>query len=253
MKKALASIVLSTVLVFSSVPAAFANEVVQPVGISDEVLSELTLKMDELGIPRETQLALISKLESGQMIDSDNPAMRDQGVTEQIKISDKETIIRTTYPDGSVRQSKIDSTEAEIEIIEVEDAEDQEITPFASVGGGTSTPGTGYTIYRNVTVAEDSTLIKCNYKADYVRVASGYGYSYINDVYDPYISVAGGSYNRVYFGVDNPQETSGVNGRPARASLVFDATVLGYFQNTYGLYLYVSTIANIVTAQFETT
>lgn len=185
------------------------------------------------------------------MIDSDNPEMRDQGVTEQIKISDKETIIRTTFPDGSVRQSKIDSTEAEI--IEVENTEDQEITPFASVGGGTTTPGTGYTIYRNVTVAEDTTLIKCHYKADFVKVASGYGYSYINEVYDPFISVAGGSYDRLYFGVDNPQETSGVNGRPARATLMFDATVLGYFKNTCALYLYVSTVANVITAQYETT
>lgn len=82
--------------------------------------------MDELGIQSETQTSLVNKLESGQMIDSDNPEMRDQGVTEQIKISDKETIIRTTFPDGSVRQSKIDSTEAEI--IEVENTEDQEIT-----------------------------------------------------------------------------------------------------------------------------
>ncbi|MGP0586962.1 hypothetical protein [Paenibacillus timonensis] len=244
MKKVFASIALSTVLVFSSIPSAFANEVVKQVEIPSDVLVELHLSMDELGISKETQSALISKLESGQMVDSENPAMKDKGVTEKIDISDNETMLRTTYPDGSVSQTKIDNTKAEV-------TEEQVITPQATYDGGTTTPGTGYTVYTGVRVYENNVFIKCEYTADFVKVGSGYGYSYINNVYDSFIKVAGGTFNRVSFGVDNPQETSGPNGRPARASLVFDATKLGFFQSTYALYLYVSTIANVIQVQYE--
>lgn len=238
MKKIILSALLSVSLLISVAPVSFASS--DNNQLSSEVINEITSNMNDLGIPDSVQSNLISKIESGEILDSNNPDMQNQGVTE-VSDSGNIKVFETTFPDGSVTRSSIDESSAVITDIPY-------INPLASVEGGSATGGSGYRVYTGVSVISEDPFIKCRFKVDYYLIDKN---SYISDVYDDFISALGGTYNRVYFGIDNKTESSS---KPARATLSFDAAKTGYFMKTYKLFFYLQTYnpGPFVSAQFET-
>ncbi|MFE4710853.1 hypothetical protein ACFRAM_08250 [Paenibacillus sp. NPDC056722] len=225
MKKVVAFL-MSAVMLFSISSVSFASESNENL-LSSEDKAKISRFADDLGLSNEVKETLIKKIESGELPDSDNPEKKDTGVTYEFVNSENLKIKRTVFPDGSVIQSVLDTT----------DANEQIVTPMiVDNSTGWVESGSGYKKYYNATVKEETVMVKAKFFADYVLVNGGY--PYISKVFDGYVEAAGGYVNNeTPPTIDNQSQTSTA---PAKATYSFTfVKINGSFSSTYKLHLYI--------------
>lgn len=149
------------------------------------------------GLDQDTIDSLIKKLDSGKLIDAINPSMKSRGI---VTYSDnyKTKII---YPDGSITITGIEGGE----IINIPKTK-------ASITGGTSSTGSGYTIRKGAKVYHNSGVLNMSFYATYTNVQGGY--DKIDSVYDKKCTSYLGTWSYISFGRQKIFEDA--NG-PARA------------------------------------
>ncbi|NOJ72136.1 hypothetical protein [Paenibacillus alvei] len=168
------SAVVALILVFSTnVHAAELNK--EP--ISTESILNIKRNLTAMGVDPTIQAKLIIKLEKGELWDSMNPHMADQGSVTKHTITDhnknKVYQTKTTFPDGSVTIVSVTTHDPSSSTSEI-------ITPLG-ISGGTSSCGSGYCTYFGVKVYGGNGVISANFLADYTLVNGGP--DYIDKVY----------------------------------------------------------------------
>lgn len=198
-------------------------------------------QLNSYGVSQETTESLIAKLDRGEIWDSLNPEKK--GTEKTIKIDNYTE--KKIFPDGSIIINEIDTADATIENIPPRytsptiggnggSSDPGLISPFATVGGGTVTSGSGYTNVKGATVKSVAILVNAYYKVNYGIAYSGN--DSITSVYGYNITVVRGSYSLESFGVK--RGTENVNGK-AYASLRFAGTIDGVGTTSYYLNVYV--------------
>lgn len=155
------------------------------------------------GVGEDVQDKLIEKVNNGQLIDSMKEGIEPINI-ESIK-NESGLYTKFTYPDGSIKiVSDISSLNRD----------------YASVDGGTIVSSSAYhTHLKDVKIYASIGIVSCFYYADLIYNRDAF--DKLNDIYDYSISVIGGTYSEVDFGIDRANETSGY---PAKGHLAFKYT-----------------------------
>lgn len=168
------SAIVALILIFSTnAHAAELNK--EPISV--ESILNIKRDLSEMGVDPTIQAKLITKLEKGELWDSMNPHMTDQGTVTKHIITDhnknKVYQTKTTFPDGSVNVVSITTHDPSSPTSEI-------ITPLG-ISGGSSTCGSGYCTYFGVKVYSGNGVVSANFLADYTLVNGGF--DYIDNVY----------------------------------------------------------------------
>ncbi|MEH6891476.1 hypothetical protein V7024_17615 [Bacillus sp. JJ864] len=190
--------------------------------LSEELIKEIKKNFTRGGIPEETQVKLTEKVNRGELLDAQNPAMAGTGRTESKSYWDENGILcterKTTYLDGSVTLESASGGTVE----RVKSTDKQE-----TVSGGTSRTGSGYVSYYGRNVSRLSGVVYSSFKADYTNVQGGY--DSLSRIYEWDISGVG-SLSNVYLDLVRDSETYDSN---AYGYLRFTGTVGGYTTTFY--------------------
>lgn len=207
--------------IFLSGMTGFANELnTNKIFISDEIKLEIKQSLSELNIDEETQIKLINKLEQGEIWDCMDKSLVAQIPDNYFDISEDEPIKRYTFPDGSVIEQRIEIPNM--------------MYPSA-ISGGTVSSGSGYSTYKGVKVSKTSGLMGMGFYADYTIVQNGS--DIIENIYDRWVKVVGGSYSVSTFEITRRTE---VSSSPAMAKLIADISWVGGITGSGTEWLYLN-------------
>lgn len=234
--KKLAPIVLTGALAFTGFTALPINSSAATNVVNKEITKEkakieyydyIKEELRKNAVSESDITNLIHKLDTGVMWDSINPSMQESATV--VNVDDETT--KYVYPDGSIAIQQISGGTVE----QVNEPVDDGITPFASIGGGTITGGSGYTVVKGAKVVGSIVIAAASYKVDYQLVNGGNDNIY--QAYSRNITVPGpgGNYEVEAWGVKKAKED--LNGK-AYVSLRFKASndKLGattFYLNTY--------------------
>ncbi|MEM4997715.1 hypothetical protein WKH56_34625 [Priestia sp. SB1] len=148
---------------------------------------------------------LINKLEKGQKWDSLNPSMKGQAT--KVKIDNNTT--KYEYPDGSVYVESLDTSDAKKEVVKSNTANNKGYSAQATIGGGSTSGGSGYQIVKGAKVTGSVILAGASYKVDYQLINGGY--DKLSRMYDRNVTVpgSGGNYEIESWGVKKGTENAG--------------------------------------------
>lgn len=239
MKKIAYALSLSAALSLSSVSVGFAEQAPlsastqKSINLNEKEAESIKQAFTRIGVNPETQLKLINKIESGQLLDSINPDKQHLGITsksvEETDVTYTENII-TTYPDGSLKKTSITRAKLTAPTYPIS-------TMGSGVKPGQTTCGSGYCSIQNALVYSETGVWTAQFSADYTLV-DGDNNDYISDVSDYQISTSlFTSYSEPNLRIEKRNES--LEG-PAKASLIFilktlsgsiTQSVLFYVQN----------------------
>ncbi|NQX46610.1 hypothetical protein HQN87_14820 [Paenibacillus tritici] len=223
MFKKIGSILISGVLMLSLSSSVFAEQgdpsnpdstviSVNPTVINDQ--ESIRDNFNELGINVDTQKKLLGKMERGELLDSQNPAKINEGITTKSS-NPKNNVLgkstnsagyttRTVFPDGS------------ISILSV--------TP----GAGTVC-GSGYCNYQSTKIYSSNTVVTASFLANFTIVNGGY--SYISNVWEPSVrTFISTSFSNLSLNITRPSESLQFS---AQASMTWIFSSIAGSQNQY--------------------
>lgn len=155
-----------------------------------------------MGVDKGIQDKLLRKLQNGQIWDSMNPEKLRKVPTGALTPTLKEPIKRYVFPDGSVIVSEIENLGTPVFV-------KKSGSGVVGISGG----GTGYYQYVNKKISYKGALYGYGFYADFTLVNGAY--DYIDDVYDPFVNVVGGSGSINSCMINKSKESST---KPARAT-----------------------------------
>lgn len=220
----LALVPLVTLLVFSSIfmapnsPKVAAAGIKEYKNLSPVDVQEIIDGFNEYKVDKETQEALLEKLDDGKIWDSLDPnAEPVESHVQKFENGFSKKV--DTYADGSVV-----ATEVEIDYPEIAPQPSGNIRALATptVSGGTVTSGSGYLTVTGAKVNYDAVVIKCFFYANYQLVQGAYDkISWVSPTAEAYIHIIGGTFSERQMSL--PKSAENING-PAYATLSFIAS-----------------------------
>lgn len=202
MKKFLSVMLMSALLCISCVTSFAVNET----KLTSADIQLIKENMAQLKIEKSTQVRLINKIQSGQLLDSMNPQKVKLAVVSKKTLSNGTSILRSVYPDGSVSETIIENLEKENSMLMAR----------------SSSSGTGYFSNTDVKISVRGITYGYGFFADFTYVHGSY--DYISRIYDPFANCVGGSISINTPTIDRSQETAWA---PAMATMSVQYDVAG--------------------------
>ena len=221
MKKIFA-VFLSGILFFVNFLSVSANNETNE--LDEYQQNNITLRQNfiDSGVDIKKVDNLVYKVNNGIMLDAFNPIYSDlQPAVKLFDLNEGHYIEKYVYPDGSIKKIEVKGGLFDL---------------FRGViqGGNHTSTGYYYT-WTNAQIFATWGPVTATYRADFEGSNTGEGQ--IHRVYDPGVTVAGGTFANVSLTIQ--RQVSDYN-NPAKAQLYFEGTLVGdWGQSTFYLRLYV--------------
>jgi hypothetical protein len=160
-------------------------------------IADFKQKASELRISAKVQEKLIEKLQSGEILDADNPEKYTKKVKDALKLTDKEPRKEYTFPDGS---------KVVVSVTPVNQPE--KVAGITAIDGPdrTKSCGSGYCRYYSHRIAKETVTIAMSFLADFTIINGAY--DYIRLVWDESAAGFGGTVTVPSLSILRATETS---------------------------------------------